>query len=112
LKGNVDLTALLIFLSFFLVAGVAWFWFIAKRTGRPFRDLLTLFAAAITLVIITLSLIGLERKYVESKRFYPIEYCAFLALAFSVAWLFNNFAKGRPKRRSRHSITIDENEPN
>jgi hypothetical protein len=106
LDNYAELESWAIFLSVFIVAFVSWFWFISKRTGRPVRDLLTLFAAAITVVALMLSFLALEPKHWNGQRHAsPAEYLVFVALALSVTWTFNKVAKGRSKKTVAPSRT-------
>jgi len=103
LRSNVDLTALSIVLSFFLVVGGVGVWYVRKTTGRPLKDMLAVLGGGIALAALCFSLHSIEPASLKKRTVTNIGFWIFVALAPLVWWAFNKLARpASTKARSRN----------
>jgi hypothetical protein len=114
---NPDVLAVVIFLGCILAVLVLGCWYISRKTGRPMRDMLSVLAAGITLVILSFPIVVFFDKHGWDSPDRTTRSLVgwagrgvFLVLALAVWWIFNKLVKSpsspRKARSRRHSDDV------
>jgi predicted MFS family arabinose efflux permease len=107
-----ELLAILFFLMLLGIVLLLGVWGVHKTSGRSYREMLLLLAAAMILIALTVPAVIFTETYLKSagpdaRRLANLAFrWGFLGIAILVWWVFNGWVKRHPSQKSQKKTSI------